>query len=142
MNPQTELSAADLDAILRTAADAGVAFDTVLTAEERLLLDNYRSEELLPMIPQVAMTAAQRDQAEHDFATLVVAEALSALARKIRTVLAHREEELYQQCLTVYYTAEELSRDPQHAHLIPHVEAMRAGHERQYGFPIPPRRGH
>lgn len=142
MNAQTQFSAADLDAILQAAIDAGVAFDTVLTAEERQLFENYLSDERPLMIPQVAVTPEQREQAESDFAALAVAEALMALAAKIRAVLARREEELYQKCLTAYYVAEDLARDPQHANLIPHVEALRAAHERDYGFPIPPREAH
>ena len=94
------------------------------------------------MVPQVAVTPEQREQAESDFAALAVAEALMALAAKIKAVLARREEELYQKCLTAYYVAEDLARDPQHASLIPHVEAMRAAHERDYGYPIPPREAH
>ena len=48
-------------------------------------------------------------------------------------------EELYRKGLEVYYAAEDLARDPAHAELIPHVEAMRRAHEAQYGRPIPPR---
>ncbi|HEX6085329.1 MAG TPA: hypothetical protein VF266_12440 [Thermoanaerobaculia bacterium] len=142
MNAQTQLSASDLDAILQAAIDAGIAFDTVLTAEERQLFDSYLSDERPLMTPQVAVTPEQREQAESDFATLAVADALMALGAKIKAVLARREEELYQKCLTAYYVAEDLARDPKHAELIPHVESMRAAHERDYGCPIPPRGAH
>lgn len=142
MNAQTQLSAIDLDAILQAAIDAGIAFDAVLTAEERQLFESYLSDESPHMIPQVAVTAEQREQAESDFATLAVAETLMALGAKIKAVLARREEELYQKCLAAYYVAEDLARDPQHAELIPHVEALRAAHERDYGRPIPPRGAH
>lgn len=142
MNALTQLSATDLDAILQAAIDAGIAFDSVLTAEERQLFDNYLSDESPLMMPQVAVTPEQREQAESDFAALAVADALMALAAKIKAVLARREEELYQKCLTAYYVAEDLSRGPKHANLIPHVEALRAAHERDYGCPIPPRDAH
>jgi hypothetical protein len=94
------------------------------------------------MSAQVATTTEQREQAESDFAALAAADALSALAAKIKAVLARRHEELYQKCLTAYYVAEDLARDPQHADLIPHVESMRAAHERDYGYSIPPREAH
>jgi hypothetical protein len=41
----------------------------------------------------------------------------------------------------VYYIAEELAKDPAHAELIQHVEAMRKAHEKQYGKVIPPKKG-
>jgi hypothetical protein len=65
---------------------------------------------------------------------------LEHLARQIETVIAQRMEQAYAQALHVYYVAEELSRDPANAELLPHVEAMRAAHEEQYGYPIPLRR--
>ena len=46
---------------------------------------------------------------------------------------------LFDQAMEVYYAAEELSRDPAHAHLIPLVEDLRATFERDMGYPIPPR---
>jgi hypothetical protein len=141
MNAQIEMQ--DLDAILQTAIDAGVAFDAVLTPEERQLLETYQHRDRkIDFIPHVALTEAQLEQAEYDFAALTVAEALTALADKIHAVMSRRREELYWKCIEAYYVAEELSRDPEHAHLIPHVEAMRAAHERDYGKPIPPRGGH
>lgn len=142
MNASIQTPALDFDAILQTAVDAGIAFDAILTPEERLLLESWRSRDERTVLPPLAFDATHREQAEHDFTALAVADALSALATKIRTVLELRREELYLQCLEAYYVAEELSRDPQHAELIPHVEAMRAAHERDYGYPIPPKRGH
>jgi hypothetical protein len=41
--------------------------------------------------------------------------------------------------MEVYYSAEELARDPANAHIIPHVEAMRAAYEKDFGHPIPAR---
>lgn len=41
--------------------------------------------------------------------------------------------------LEIYYAAEELARDPEHAELIPHVARMREAYERDYGVPIPPK---
>jgi len=69
------------------------------------------------------------------------ADAVGELAAEMRTIIDQRMEKLYREVLEVYYAAEELARDPEHADLIPHVEAMRRGHERDYGGAIPPRQG-
>ena len=59
----------------------------------------------------------------------------------MQSVLDRRRQSLYQQALDVYYTTEELARDPENAHLAARVEAMRLAHEREYGYPPPPKRG-
>jgi len=41
--------------------------------------------------------------------------------------------------MKVYYAAEELAKDPEHAELIPHVEKMREAYSSFYGKPIPPK---
>jgi hypothetical protein len=41
------------------------------------------------------------------------------------------------QALKIYYAAEELAKDPEHAHLIPYVEQMRAIYRRDFGTDIP-----
>lgn len=142
MNADNQPPALDLEAVLAAATAAGVLFDAELTPEERELLATWQSREPLSSLPQAALTPAMREQIEDDFATLAVADALADLALKIRTIIERRKEELYRKCLEVYYATEELSHDPAHAELIPHVEAMRRAHERDYGYPIPPKRGH
>jgi hypothetical protein len=52
-------------------------------------------------------------------------------------VIAQRMEHAYAQALHVYYDTEELSSDTAHAELLPHVDAMRAAHEKQCGYPKP-----
>jgi hypothetical protein len=66
-------------------------------------------------------------------------DALGTLVDDIQSVVDARTQALYRQALDVYYAAEELARDPGHAHLAEHVEAMRLAHEREYGHPPPPR---
>ncbi|HYK04607.1 MAG TPA: hypothetical protein VE974_22840 [Thermoanaerobaculia bacterium] len=39
--------------------------------------------------------------------------------------------------LDIYYAAEELARDPEHVHLVEHVEKMRRSYEAEEGRPIP-----
>ena len=65
------------------------------------------------------------------------ADGLGELASEMQMIIGQRAEKLYREALEVYYVAEELARDPAHEELIPHVEAMRQSHERDYGVPIP-----
>lgn len=39
----------------------------------------------------------------------------------------------------IYYAAEKLAEEPEHAHLIPYVEQMRTIYRRDFGTPIPER---
>lgn len=77
---------------------------------------------------------------EEDFEYLAVMEGLRSLSEDLGVELDRRSAALLEQSLEIYYTAEELARDPAHADLIPHVEAMRAAYERDFGIPIPPRK--
>jgi hypothetical protein len=61
------------------------------------------------------------------------------LSQLVQLFCERRMEEAYRKALDVYYTAEELARNPEHAELLPHVDAMRQAHEAQYGRPIPPK---
>jgi hypothetical protein len=61
------------------------------------------------------------------------------VATELQASLDAAEARLFQQAMDVYYAAEELSRDPAHADLIPLVEDLRATFERDMGYPIPPR---
>ena len=82
------------------------------------------------MIPEAAMA---------DFEGESIAMAAEAMAAELRATVIEVEARALAQALEVYYAAEELARDPEHAGLIPQVEAMRAAYERDYGRPIPPR---
>jgi len=74
-----------------------------------------------------------------DFEYAAVADALDSLASDVRAAIDRAQAEATEKALEVYYTAEELARDPAHADLIPHVEQMRRAYERTYGKPIPPK---
>jgi hypothetical protein len=62
---------------------------------------------------------------------------LEGLADDLGAAIARKEAEAMEMALQVYYAAEELSRDPEHADLIPHVERMRDAYRSSYGRPIP-----
>jgi hypothetical protein len=85
------------------------------------------------------MTARFPLETEEDFEYAAVAEAAQSLADDLSAVIEQKRARLEEQVLEIYYTAEELARDPEHAHLIPHVERMRAAYEHDHGRPIPPR---
>jgi len=74
-----------------------------------------------------------------DFELLAVADAVEAMSDDLEAAIDEAHVKLLAQCLEVYYAAEELSRDPANAHLIPHVEEMRRAFEQAYGKAIPPR---
>ena len=79
------------------------------------------------------------EDATLDFESESIAMAAESMAAELRAAIEEAQAKALSQALEVYYAAEELSRDPAHADLIPHVEAMRAAYERDYGTPIPPR---
>lgn len=74
-----------------------------------------------------------------DFEYAAVADGLSSLADDLSAAIDEARKSATAKALEIYYTAEELARDPQHADLIPHVERMRAAYESEHGRPIPPR---
>lgn len=74
-----------------------------------------------------------------DFENQAVIDALEDISAELGAALDEKRQKLHDQALEVYWTAEELSRDPAHAELIPHVEKMREAYMRDYGKPIPPR---
>jgi hypothetical protein len=122
--------------VMRVAAEASAAFDSVLTPEELAALEHVRVE---TDDAGVAYSMLEREQAMEAFAGIAAIDSLQILAERIRTTIERREQELYHQCLEAYYAADELSRDPAHADVIPHVETMRRAHLAQYGREIPAR---
>jgi hypothetical protein len=117
--------------ILRVVNGMSEAFQSTLTDEERAALDARHANE-----PDVAIyTAVSREEATVEFTV----DALGTVIDDLQSVLDGRAQALYRQALDVYYTAEELARDPEHAHLAEQVEAMRLAHEKEYGHPPPPR---
>ncbi|MGZ5441214.1 MAG: hypothetical protein ACXW5U_08075 [Thermoanaerobaculia bacterium] len=74
-----------------------------------------------------------------EFEYAAVAEGLETLAADLGSAIDRKHAEATEAALQIYYTAEELARDPEHAHVIPHVEKMREAYLSEYGRPIPPR---
>ncbi|HKS24097.1 MAG TPA: hypothetical protein VJZ76_14935 [Thermoanaerobaculia bacterium] len=74
------------------------------------------------------------------FELVTVAEALEDLANELSDAVDGARQKALAEALKIYYAAEELARDPAHAELIPHVQAMREAYERDFGKPIPPKK--
>ncbi|HEY0159090.1 MAG TPA: hypothetical protein VGF28_17520 [Thermoanaerobaculia bacterium] len=128
----------DVEAVLQILAEADQLVDSALTGEERAALAVLRRQ--VEQHEGVVYAAGEDAVAVEDFDLLTTADALEALAGKVRAVVQMKEAKLYQDALSVYYATEELSRDPQNAHLAENVKRMREAHERQYGKPIPPKK--
>jgi len=117
------------DELLNVAEQASMAFRATLSEAECAAIADCPP-------PPVHCTVSPED-ALLQFA----ADGLDELVAAMQMILDQRMEKLYREALEVYYAAEELARDPAHADLIPHVEAMRRSHEMDYGLPIPLREG-
>ena len=74
-----------------------------------------------------------------EFEWAALADGVESLANDLSAAVERKRAEALEMALQVYYTAEELSRDPEHADLIPHVEKMREAYFSSYGKPIPPK---
>jgi len=126
----------DTEAILNAVANASAIFQEALTPEERELMNRKRDAEDRA---SASYAGSESAAAELDFEAEAAADALETLAGQIDSVIQRRLQAAYEESLRVYYIAEELARDPAHAHLIPHVEAMRKAHRDSYGKEIPPK---
>lgn len=121
---------------LHVLNETAAAFQAQLTDEERAAFATQNADDIGSSL---VYASDEREQALADFELLAAVDAAEALARDIRAFCDRRLAEAYRSALEVYYTAEELTRDPEHAELVAQVEAMRRAHEEQYGRPIPPR---
>lgn len=115
--------------LLNVANLTSTAFQATMSEAERASLAAAR-----PVTP--VRSTMNPEDALLEFA----ADAVGELAAEMRTIIDQRMEKVYRDALEVYYATEELAGDPANAHLIPHLEAMRRGHERDYGRGIPPRK--
>jgi malate synthase len=113
-----------------------------LNAEEILAkLAEIRSkippERLVPRKPRPETTSRVDARSVEDFEYAAVLEAVEGLADEVRSSVDAAREQAFEQALDIYYAAEELARDPEHANLIEQVEKMRQAYLSSYGHPIP-----
>ncbi len=118
----------DAEPILRELAEMRKLIPYLDEAPPRPPVDGRTTLDGIPM------------ETEEDFEYAAVADALQELADDLNAVIAQKRAYLEEQALEVYYTAEELAKDPEHAELIPVVEQLREAYQRDHGKPIPPRK--
>lgn len=87
----------------------------------------------------VATLLGSSDKAMELFEMETLADALESFAGEVSDSIEAAREKALAGALEIYYAAEELAKDPEHAHLIPLVEQMRESYRRDYGTDIPER---
>jgi len=79
------------------------------------------------------------DEAMELFEMETLADALDSFAGELSDSIETAREQAVAGALEIYYAAQELAKDPEHAHLIPIVQQMREAYRRDYGTDIPER---
>ena len=82
---------------------------------------------------------ATTEEAMELFELETLADALESFASEITDSIETAQQQAMTGALEIYYAAEELAKNPKHAHLIPYVEQMRAVYLRDFGTEIPER---
>lgn len=90
-------------------------------------------------LPSVAAPMGGHSAELDDFEWESVEMAAQSMADELHEAIEEAQAKALAKALEIYYAAEELARDPEHADLIPTVEAMRAAYEKDFGKPIPPK---
>ena len=96
---------------------------------------------LQPGLQPPASEGRVEAQSAEDFEYAALEDGLESLTKELEAALDHAYALATAKALEIYYAAEELARQPEHAELIPHVERMREAYEKEHGRPIPPRTG-
>jgi len=78
-------------------------------------------------------------ETEEDLEWAAVTDGIQSLLEDVQTMVAQKRARLHEDVMKIYYAMEEAVRDPENAHLIPHLEQMREAYQRDYGTPIPPK---
>jgi len=79
------------------------------------------------------------EEAMEIFELETLADALESFAGEISNSIETAQQQAMAGALEIYYAAEKLAKDPEHAHLIPIVEQMRESYRRDFGRDIPAR---
>ena len=97
----------------------------------------------LPAVPPRRETTvdeplpADSEEAMELFEMETLAVALESFAEEVSAAVDDAQQKAMAEAMKIYYAAEELAKDPEHAHLIPYVEQMRAIYRRDFGKDIP-----
>jgi hypothetical protein len=79
------------------------------------------------------------EEAMEAFEMETIAEALESFSGELSASIDAAQEKATVQALEIYYAAEKLAREPEHAILIPYVERMRTAYRLEFGEEIPER---
>jgi hypothetical protein len=122
--------------------DVEAVINTLASIRERIpQLAKARAAAPPPEVPEERLSFVPGDEeAMKTFEMQALADALESFADELRASIDEAEQKLMADAMAVYYAAEELSKDPEHAHLIPYVEQMRAIYRRDFGKEIPPKK--
>ena len=80
------------------------------------------------------------EAALEQFEMETLAVALESFAGELSASVEEAQQKAMSDAMEIYYAAEELAKDPEHAHLVPYVEQMRAIYRRDFGVDIPKRK--
>jgi hypothetical protein len=130
--PKRKLAPIDADGILQKLADMRKSIPFLADTPPRPTGKNATHDGLMYAGPMDADAIAAFDYQ-------AVADGFEAFANELRAAIDDAAAKAFDQAMDVYYAAEELAKDPEHADLIPHVQEMREAYERSYGKPIPSR---
>jgi hypothetical protein len=86
---------------------------------------------------RAATLLAGDEEAMELFEMETLADALESFAAELSDSIETAQQQAMAGALKIYYAAEKLAKDPEHAHLIPYVEQMRAIYRRDFGTEIP-----
>ena len=78
-------------------------------------------------------------EAMEAFEMETLAEALESFADELGESIEMARQKAFEKAMEIYYEAEKLAKDPEHANLIPYVEQMREIYRRDFGKDIPER---
>jgi hypothetical protein len=62
-----------------------------------------------------------------------LADALESFAGELSDSIETAQQKAIAEALEIYYAAEKLAKEPEHAHVIPYVQQMRAIYRRHFG---------
>jgi hypothetical protein len=88
---------------------------------------------------RIASFVSGDEESMEAFEMETLAEALESFAGELSASIDAAREKAMVQALEIYYTAEKLAEEPDHAHLIPLVQQMREAYRRDFGKEIPKR---
>jgi hypothetical protein len=124
----------DVAALMHAVQNLQAALDAAFTPEERAAALAAGGGD-----DTAVYAADQREVALDDFALDGAVESLQAMSAQIQALVKQKMDAGYESALEVYYAAEKLAREPEHAHMREQVETMRRAHVAQYGREIPER---